>query len=55
MKPMMVVDAGPVDIGALQIPDELHQENPGHDDERENDDKPDHATASLMRLHLRSI
>jgi len=36
--------ASPVDIGLLDVADELHQQHPGDDDERENDDKPDHAT-----------
>src|SRR6478609_7840652 len=36
--------AGPVDIGLLDVADELHQQHPGDDDEGENDDKPDHAT-----------
>lgn len=36
-------DSGPVDIGALHLLDELHQENPGQDDDQGNDDKSDHA------------
>ena len=36
--------AGPVDIGLLDVADELHQQHPGDDDEGQNDDKPDHAT-----------
>lgn len=31
-------DAGPVDIGLLHIADDLHQQHPGHEDDRENDD-----------------
>jgi len=48
-------DAGPVDIGALQVLDELHHEKPGHHDERQDDDKSDHATPPIRRLHLISI
>lgn len=45
-------NSGPVDIGALHVPDELHREKPGDDDERENDDKSDHASPLTRRLHL---
>lgn len=45
-------DAGPVDIGLLQIADDLHQEKPGHDYERQDDDESDHAAPRSMRLHL---
>lgn len=45
-------DAGPVDIGLLQIADGLHQEKPSQDDERQDDDKSDHAAPRSMRLHL---
>ena len=45
-------DAGPVDIGFFQITDGLHQEKPGQDDDRQDDDESDHATPRSMRLHL---
>ena len=52
MKPMMVVTPSPVDTGVLHILDEPDQEKKGHHDKRKNDDRSDHATPSLRRLHL---
>lgn len=42
-------DAGPVDVGLLQIADDLHKQKPGHDDERQDDDEFDHAAPRSMR------
>ena len=44
-------DAGPVDVGLLQIADGFHQQKPRHDDERQDDDESDHAAPRSPRLH----
>ncbi|WP_206527205.1 hypothetical protein, partial [Mesorhizobium sp. M7A.F.Ca.CA.001.08.2.1] len=37
-------------IGLLHVADDLHQQHPGHEDDRENDDKSDHATPLLEAI-----
>ncbi|WP_210214161.1 hypothetical protein [Mesorhizobium sp. M2A.F.Ca.ET.037.01.1.1] len=50
MKPTKVATPVQSILAFLQIADDLHQEKPGHDYERQDDDESDHAAPRSMRL-----